>query len=77
MIYYNKNSNKKVNFKDKTDFFITLDFDKTITTKDSANSWSALGSEEGFCKDVYEETGFKIQSQKTVYYGICKKCLNT
>ena len=27
--------------------------------------------------DVYKETGFLIQSQKTVYYGICKNCLNT
>jgi Fe2+ or Zn2+ uptake regulation protein len=27
--------------------------------------------------DVFAETGFLIQSQKTVYYGICKNCLNT
>ena len=27
--------------------------------------------------DVFKETGFLIQSQKTVYYGICKNCLNT
>lgn len=27
--------------------------------------------------DVYKETGFLIQSQKTVYYGICRNCLNT
>ncbi len=27
--------------------------------------------------DVYSETGFRIESQKTVYYGICKECQNT
>ena len=27
--------------------------------------------------DIFEQTGFKIQSQKTVYYGICKECQNT
>ena len=27
--------------------------------------------------DVFRETGFLIESQKTVYYGICKECLNT
>lgn len=27
--------------------------------------------------DVYSQTGFEIQSQKTVYYGICKDCRNT
>ncbi len=27
--------------------------------------------------DVYRETGFRIESQKTVYYGICKECQNT
>jgi Fur family peroxide stress response transcriptional regulator len=27
--------------------------------------------------DVFGETGFHIESQKTVYYGICKECQNT
>ena len=27
--------------------------------------------------DVFGETGFRIESQKTVYYGICKECQNT
>lgn len=27
--------------------------------------------------DVFSETGFIIESQKTVYYGICKECQNT
>lgn len=72
MIYYNKNSAKKVSFENKNDFFITLDFDKTITTKDSANSWSALGSEEGFSKEVYEETGrlYKYYSAIEVDYDM-------
>ncbi len=72
MIYYNKNLAKKVSFENKNDFFITLDFDKTITTKDSANSWSALGSEEGFSKEVYEETGrlYKYYSAIEVDYDM-------
>ena len=57
MIYYNKSITKNVSFKDKKDFYIVLDFDKTITTHNSANSWSVLGNEEGFCKEVFEETG--------------------
>ena len=72
MIYYNKNITKNVSFKDKNDFFITLDFDKTITTKDSANSWSALASEEGFCREVFEEAGrlYKYYSQIEVDYDM-------
>lgn len=54
MIYYNNNFAKKNKFNNK-DFCIVLDFDKTITTKDSHNSWTVLESEEGFCKELYEE----------------------
>lgn len=56
MIYYNNNLSKKVrvdNFNNK-DCCIVLDFDKTITTKSSANSWTVLESEEGFCREVHE-----------------------
>ena len=57
MIYYKNDLTKKVNsdnfnFKDCC---VVLDFDKTITTKTSANSWSVLESEEGFCAGVHKE----------------------
>lgn len=56
MIYYNNNLDKKVNVNnfESKDCCIVLDFDKTITTKYSANSWSVLASEDGFCKEVCE-----------------------
>ena len=54
MIYYKNNEIKNINLKDKK-IAVALDFDKTITTKYSANSWSVLESEEGFCKEVHQE----------------------
>ena len=55
MIYCNNNLDKKVNVNnfEKNNCCIVLDFDKTITTKHSENSWSVLAS-DGFCEEVRE-----------------------
>ena len=57
MIYCKNDLGKKVNINNfnNKDCCVVLDFDKTITTKTSANSWTVLESEEGFCAEVHKE----------------------
>ena len=65
MIYYNKNFAKNLNFKDNN-FFVVLDFDKTITTRDSANSWAVFNNEKYFCEGAHNE----IESLSAYYVPI-------
>ena len=65
MIYYNKNIEKDLNFQNNN-FFVVLDFDKTITTRDSANSWAVFNNEKYFCYEAHKE----IQELSAYYVPI-------
>lgn len=55
MRYINKEKLSKINLT-KTNFYVAIDFDKTITSNDSADSWDASGKTLGdeFKEKLYE-----------------------
>ena len=64
MLYINNTEKlKNLNFK-SNDFFVVIDFDKTLTTFNSTNSWSILENSEIFNENFVKEA----QNLTNIYY---------
>lgn len=56
MLYINNSEKlKNTNFKEN-DFYVVIDFDRTLTTSDSSGSWNVLENAELFSKDFVKES---------------------
>lgn len=55
MIYINNDKIKNINFT-ANNFYVVIDFDRTLTSSNSLNSWSVLENSELFSKDFVNDT---------------------
>lgn len=55
MFYINNDKLKNISF-NTNNFYVVIDFDRTLTSDDSLDSWQVLGNDEIFSKDFVDES---------------------